>query len=163
MKYALAFFALSVPAALLAQAKPVVVPAGGGLVSVVSETFVVRQETDAKGQKVNKLYPAKRVVPGDVLVLKYSYTNTGSAPAAKFVVNTKVDSALKLTEIREKWAVVSVDGGKSFGALATLKVKGADGKLRSATTDDISNVRWTLAQPVAPAGKGDVMYFGVVR
>jgi hypothetical protein len=161
MKYGIAFLALAAPAALLAQAAPA--PVAPGAVTVKSETLVARQETDAKGQKVNKLYPAKRVVPGDVLVLKYSYTNTGKAPAAKFAVNTKVDPAVRVTDVREKWAVFSVDNGKSFGPLAALKVKGADGKLRGATTDDITNIRWTLAQPVAPAGTGDVMYYGVVR
>ncbi len=168
MKYALALLALMVPAAVLGQAaqKPAtptaVKPASGG-VSINSETFIVQTSVDAKGQKSNKLIPAKRVVPGNVLVVKFSYTNSGTSPAANFAVNAKVDPAVEFTEIREKWAVMSVDGGKSFGSLATLKVKGADGKLRAATTKDITNVRWTLAQPVPAAGTGSVMYYGIVR
>ncbi len=160
MKFVLTLIA---PGALLAPTLLHAQAASPGAVTVKSETFVARQQVDEKGQKVNKLFVAKRVVPGDVLVMKYTYTNTGIAPASKFVVNTKIDSAVKVTDIREKWAVVSVDGGKTFGALATLKVKGADGKLRMATSDDITNLRWTLAQPVAPSGSGDVMYYGMVR
>ncbi len=164
MKYAIAFIALTVPAALFAQAttKPSVAPKTSA-VSISSETSIVETTVDAKGQKVNKLVPAKRVVPGNVLVIKFSYANAGTAAATAFAVNAKVDPAVEVTEIREKWAVVSVDGGKAFGPLTTLKIKGADGKLRPATTKDITNIRWTLAQPLPAAGSGNVMYYGVVR
>jgi hypothetical protein len=169
MKFASALLALSAPAALFAQAAPKPTapspkpgPAAGAI-AINSETFIVQTLVDAKGQKTNKLFPAKRVVPGNVLVVKFSYTNSGAAPASNFAVNAKVDSALEVTDIREKWAVVSVDGGKVFGPLVSLKAKGADGKPRAATTKDITNIRWTLAQPVPSAGAGNVMYYGIVR
>jgi hypothetical protein len=167
MKYAFALAALVAPAGLFAQVavKPAasVVAPKASAISIRSETSIVQTLVDAKGQKTNKLFPAKRVVPGNVLVIKFLYDNSGTAPAANFAVNAKVDSAVEVTDIREKWAVVSVDGGKTFGALATLKIKAADGKFRPATTKDITNIRWTLAQPVPAAGSGSVMYYGIVR
>jgi hypothetical protein len=155
MKSLIALALLITPVAAFAQK--------ASTVTINSETLVVKQETDAKGQKVNKLYPAKRVVPGNVLVIKFSYNNTGTAAATGFAVNTKLDPSVEMTDIREKWAIVSVDGGKSYGALATLKIKNPDGSFRGATTKDVTNIRWTLAQPLAGGTTGDVMYYGIVR
>ena len=76
---------------------------------------------------------------------------------------TAIPNGVIFTGVREPSAAVSVDGGKIFGALASLKVKGADGKLRGATTADVTQVRWTLARPIAAKATGTVMFYGIVR
>ena len=42
-----------------------------------------------------------------------------------------------------------MDAGKSWGALASLTVKGEDGKPRAAQGSDVTHVRWKLREPVA--------------
>jgi hypothetical protein len=58
---------------------------------------------------------------------------------------------------------VSVDAGKSWGALASLKVKGADGKPRAAQGSDVTHVRWKLRDPVRAGEQGSVSYRAVLE
>jgi hypothetical protein len=44
---------------------------------------------------------------------------------------------------------VSVDAGKSWGPLAKLTVRGADGAPRPAQGSDVTHLRWKLGKPVA--------------
>jgi uncharacterized repeat protein (TIGR01451 family) len=159
MKHIFALTALFAPAAALAQ-----VPAApAGSVKLTSETFVAKAVTDAKGVKSNKLFPATRVLPGDPIVFQLTYNNLGKAPAARFVINNPVPNGVEFTGVREASATVSVDGGKTFGTLSSLKVKGVDGKLRGAVNADVTQIRWSFAQPIAVGAKGNVMFYGLVK
>jgi hypothetical protein len=159
MKYAIALTAFFFTTAVMAQAPA---PAASN-VKLTSATFVAKTVTDDKGVKSNKLFPATRVLPGDPLVFQLSYNNIGTGPATRFVINNPVPNGAEFTGVREASATVSVDSGKTFGALATLKVKGADGKLRGATAADVTQIRWTFTQPIAVGGKGTVMFYAVVK
>jgi uncharacterized repeat protein (TIGR01451 family) len=161
MKFVLALFALSLPAAALAQAKPVAVAAPA--VTLKSETFVARATTDASGKKKNELFPALRVLPGDPLVFMVSYQNTGKQAATKFVINNPVPNGVDFTGVEQNWATLSVDGGKTYGALASLKVKKADGTMRGALPSDVTHIRWLFATPIAAGGQGRVMFYAVVK
>jgi hypothetical protein len=149
---------LAVPAVAFAQAQP-----APSTVTLKSETFVARATTDAQGKAKNDLFPATRVLPGEPLVFVLSYENGGTKPASGFVINNPIPPEVSYTGVEQSWATVSVDGGKSFAPLATLKVKGADGKLRGAIPADVTNVRWTFAQPIMPKAKGRVMFYGMVK
>ena len=160
MKFALALLALAAPTLVHAQAAPA---AAASNVTLKSETFIARTVTDEKGQKVNKLFPVSKVLPRDVLLFQLSYQNLGKAPAAKFVINNPIPDGVDFTGTREPWAQVSIDGGKTFGALATLKVKLPTGVLRAAGPLDVTQIRWTFAQPIAPGAKGNVQFYAVVK
>lgn len=154
------FFAATLALSSVAIAQPVSAPQG---VSLKSGAFVVKQVPDANGKMKNVLQPVTRVVPGDVLVFVLEYRNNDTKPAAKFVINNPLSSNVSFTGTEERWASVSVDGGKSFGPLATLKVAKADGTMRPAIPADVTAIRWILAQPIPPAGTGKVQYYGVVK
>ncbi len=156
MKYIFAAAALLASSGLLAQAT------APNNVSLLSETFVAKTVTDAAGKKDNKLFPAERVLPADVLVFQLSYENKGTTPANRFVINNPVPNGVDYTGVREAWATVSVDG-KTFAALNTLKVKKADGTMRSANPADVKAIRWTFATPIAPGAKGNVMFYAMVK
>ena len=53
---------------------------------------------------------------------------------------------------------VSVDGGRTWGTLETLRVDG-----RKATSADVTHVRWDVANPRAARGRGVLTYSAVVR
>jgi uncharacterized repeat protein (TIGR01451 family) len=144
-----------------AQTKPAA--AAPSTVTLKSETFVARATTDASGKKKNELFPALRVLPGDPLVFMVSYQNTGKAPATKFVINNPVPNGVDFTGVEQNWATVSVDGGKTFGALATLKIKKADGALRSALPADVTHIRWLFTAAIPAGGQGRVMFYAVVK
>jgi hypothetical protein len=155
-------FALSLALPVAANAQTAKVSAQPP-VSLVSKVFIVRQVTDAQGKKKNVLLPPERVIPGEPVTIVLEYKNPGPKPASAFVINNAVPAAVNFTGVEQAWAVVSVDSGKTYGALATLKIAKADGTIRAALPSDVTNVRWKFAQPIAPLGTGRVSFFGTVK
>lgn len=146
--------ALAVPAAAAPAQEAVVLK---------STVYVARSVTDAEGNKKNQLFAPDRVLPGEALVVMLEYRNNGTKPATNFVINNPIPAAVSYTGVEQPWAVVSVDGGKTYGALATLKVAKGDGTLRAALPSDVTHVRWKFAQPIPPATGGRVMFYGTVK
>ncbi len=154
MKHAFFLAALAVPTTLFAQAQSV---------ALNSKAFVVKQVPDGPGKTKNTLVVPERVLPGEALVFMLEYKNTGAKPATAFVINNPIPANVIYTGVEQPWAVVSVDGGKTFGALATLKVAKGDGTMRAALPTDVNMVRWKFAQPIPAAGEGRVMFFAMVK
>ena len=155
MKYPFFLIALAAPAALFAQTQQTV--------SLASKAFVVKQIPDGPGKTKNTLVAPERVLPGEALVFMLEYKNTGAKPATAFVINNPIPANVIYTGAEQPWAEVSVDGGKTFGQLATLKVAKGDGTMRAALPTDVTAVRWKFAQPIPAAGEGRVMFFGMVK
>jgi hypothetical protein len=143
------------------QAAPTQTAAGGVGVSV--EILAVKVITDAKGTKRNTLVAPTSVLPGTPLVISVTYKNGGARAATGFVINNPVSKGVTFTGVAETWAVVSIDGGKTFGALTALKGKNADGTSRAAVPQDVTAIRWTIPQPIAPGASGKVSFYAVVR
>jgi uncharacterized repeat protein (TIGR01451 family) len=152
MKYLLAFLALFAPAAAFASD-----------VSLSSEVFVERIKEDAQGRKTTVLEEPKVVTPGDKLVFILSYKNEGAQPADDFVVTNPIPEAVAFAGDEDAGAVVSIDGAKSWGALAALKVRQTDGTERAATPADVTHIRWSFAQPIPVGKQGKLSFRGIVR
>jgi hypothetical protein len=56
-----------------------------------------------------------------------------------------------------------VDGGKTWGPLASLKVALADGSSRAALASDVTHIRWSLGRPIAAGSGGELSFRGVVE
>ena len=153
MKYFLFALALGIPAAAVAQ----------DAVALKSTVFVARAVTDAQGNKKNQLVPPDRVLPGEALVIMLEYRNGGAKPAANFVINNPIPGAISYTGVEQPWAVVSVDGGKTYGPMATLKIARPDGTMRAALPSDVTHLRWKFAQPIPSGATGRVMFYGIVK
>ena len=148
MKYWLILLALVAPSLAMA-ADPV---------SLTSEVFVERVQEDAEGKRTTVLEPPSVVTPGDKLLFVLSYVNGGADPAEDFVVTNAIPEA-----VEGDHALVSVDGGKTWGSLPALKVNRADGTTRAAGPADVTHIRWRFSQPI-PAGEGGKLSFrGVVK
>lgn len=137
---------------------------------IVQVTTEVLQEVEVvakSGKKEKKTVPATKIVPGTEVIYVITYKNAGDKPADKFVVNNAVpkELAYKGGSASGKGArfEVSVDGGQKYGALPSLRVAGADGKPRPAQAADVTHLRWTLAQAVAPGAQGSVSYRAVLK
>jgi len=153
MKILLTLLALLAPAAAMAA----------GEVSLASDVFVERIREDAQGKQRVVLEPPSVVTPGDRLLFKLSYRNAGAQPAAGFVVTNPVPDSVAFVAADGSDAKVSVDGGKSWGPLATLKVAQPDGSKRAATAGDVTHIRWAFAQPIAAGSGGTLSFRGVVK
>lgn len=102
------------------------------------------------------------VVPGDALLFTTQYRNAGTVAIRNFVVTNPLPEAVSLSADGADKLTVSVNGGKTFGKLAALRVAGADGKARPAQAGDVTHIRWIL--PVlAPGGSGALSYHATVR
>lgn len=119
------------------------------------------------GKKEKQMQAITSAVPGQEVVYVIAYRNTGAKPAESVVVSNPVPEGLVFQPGSAQGAgtrsEVSVDGGKQFGALELLKVNGPDGTPRPARAEDVTHVRWTLLQPVKPAGEGKVTYRAVLK
>ena len=132
-------------------------------VSLSSKVFVerVRQEPDGKTRIVRE--EPGIVTPGDKLVFVLGYQNKGSAPATGFVVTNPIPGSVAFAGGESEGASVSVDGGKSWGALAALRIANADGTSRPAGQADVTHIRWTFARPIAASASGQLNFRGVVK
>jgi uncharacterized repeat protein (TIGR01451 family) len=153
MKILLALLALLVPAAVQAADS----------VSLVSQVLVERVETTPDGRSITTRAEPDVVTPGDRLVFLLSYRNDGAEPATAFVLTNPVPDSVAFAGTDDRSAVVSIDGGKTWGALSSLTVTQADGITRPAQVADVTHIRWSLAQPVPSGGAGELSFRGVVK
>ena len=128
-------------------------------VALKGDVKVVRQVT-SNGKTIEKLEDPNQVLPGDKLVFTTHYSNSSDKAVDDFVVTNPLPAPVKLAKVDS--FEVSVDGGKTFGALAALEATGADGKIRAAELGDVTHVRWRVAT-IAPGASGEVKYFAEVR
>lgn len=129
----------------------------------LSSKIQVERTTVVGGKSRTVLADPKPVFPGDRLVFTISYRNASGKPVTDFVVNNPVPASVQFTGEASPGLVVSVDGGKSFAPLATLKVRKADGTVRGAQAGDVTHLRWVLAGAMAPGAAGTLNFRGTVR
>ncbi len=144
----------------------IVLACGFGSAKAASElrlTNAVFQEIEVKGEdgKVErKTVPAARVVPGTEVFYVISYQNAGDKAAEKVAITNPVPKDLEYIaaigpSIAEE---VSVDAGKTYGALTALTVTLPDGNTRPAKASDVTHVRWKLASALKPGDEGKVSF-----
>jgi uncharacterized repeat protein (TIGR01451 family) len=153
MKCLIALFTLLAPAAAMAADN----------VTLASHVFVERVKAGPNGKPVTALEEPKLVTPGDRLVFELSYRNQGAKPATSFVITDPIPSAVTFAGSESPGAVYSVDGGRTWGPLAALRVATADGRGRPAGTADVTHVRWNFTQAIPAGAGGKVSFRGVVR
>ncbi|MBB3033064.1 hypothetical protein [Alteriqipengyuania lutimaris] len=124
------------------------------LVAIDREVFLeVSQERDGRTQRL--LAPAEMLERGDTVVLMLAWRSPRDAP---FTISSRVPRNLAFRASGGATAQVSVDGGRTWGTLASLRVEG-----RPATSADVTNIRWDVANPRAAKGRGVFTYSAVVR
>ena len=153
MKIWLALFALLAAAAASAADN----------VSLTSKVLVERVKPGPDGKAVTVREEPGVVTPGDKLVVVLSYRNKGAEPATGFTLTNPIPASVAFAGTDDSSASVSVDGGKSWGALASLKVPAADGTSRPAVAADVTHIRWSFGQPIAAGSGGELSFRGVVE
>ena len=124
-------------------------------VTLNNAVFVEHVRVDAQGRRTVALDPPQVVTPGDHLVFVLTYRNGGAQPATSFAVTNPIPPAVAFERSDDANAVVSVDGGRTWGALAALRAGH-----RAATAKDVTHVRWRVA---SPAPEGRIAYSAIVR
>ena len=124
------------------------------------------QEVIEQGQKVTRLAPAGKVLPGDEVIWTITATN---------VCNTPTDNVAIANPLPEHMSYVagsatgtgtdvaySVDG-KDFEDAANLTVHSDDGATRAARADEYRAIRWTYKNSFAPGATAFVRYRAIVK
>lgn len=132
-------------------------------VSLSSSVFVEKTVTEESGRSRIVLVSPELVAPGDRLVFILAYRNLGQTPASNFVVTNPLPAAVAFQGTPDETAEVSVDGGRNWGPLASLRIRDRDGQLRSARPEDVTHVRWAMKRPIAAGAQGRVSFRGIVR
>ena len=137
--------------------------ASSAAAQVTAEQRVLREVVTVTedGERVVTEAPAAMVAPGDRVIYRLSYRNEGTAPATglKLVMPVPKDIAFVPGSAEGPGAVSYSVDGEAYGALDALSLP--DG--RAATPGDVRALRWTLAEPLAPGGRGEIAYKGVLR
>src|SRR5207253_3327794 len=131
MKFLLCMLAILLPGAALAQSQ----------VALNSNVLVERTTTATDGTARTSLEAPGIVTPGDRLVFVLAYHNNATSPATDFVVTNPIPESVSYSVSESAGAVLSVDGGRTWGALDTLRVRNADGTMRAANASDVTHVR----------------------
>ena len=153
MKILLALLALLAPATAFAAND----------VSLTSKVYVERVKPGADGKPVTVREEPGVVTPGDRLVFVLGYRNGGAQPATGFTLTNPIPPSVAFTGSDDSSAVVSVDGGKSWGLLSSLKVVQADGTSRPAVAADVTHIRWSFGRPIAAGTGGELSFRGTVE
>jgi uncharacterized repeat protein (TIGR01451 family) len=148
----LALFALSAPAMALAAND----------VALTSAMFVEHMVPQPGGGAKVTLEQPKSVPPGAKLVFVLSYHNLGKVPATNFTLTNPIPAGVSFDSTPDAGATYSVDSGKSWGPLATLRVS-AGKTLRAALPEDVTHIRWILKTPIAVNGSGKLSFRGTVK
>lgn len=125
-------------------------------VTLDSAVFVERQQAG----NVRRLEPAQRLIRGDRVITivtwqKLAHTAHGDG---SFIVTNPLPQAIAYQTSAREDEEVSIDGGRSWGKLATLRVGS-----RLATPEDVTHVRWRVPAARAAKGHGQITYSGIVR
>lgn len=133
---------------------------------VTLDNKVLREEVKvaADGTRTTALVSTRNVAPGGTAVYVMTYRNGTAKPVSDLVIANQVprDVIYAGPASGSPAPAVSVDGGKTFGPIASASVRGVNGA-RPAQFSDVTHVRWIVAGPVAPGSSGSVSYRAKVR
>ena len=143
--------------------------AGGGVamaatpIKLESDVFIERQIVRNDGSNATVLEKPNVVTPGDNLVFVVRYKNVGGSTAHNFVVTNPLPLAVAFAGTSDGLELVSVDGGRNWGALKTLRIPTGDGATRAARMADVTHIKCNLNQPLNAGAEGKLMFRGVVK
>lgn len=128
---------------------------------------VERKVTQADGQVDVVLTPPDKVLPGDMLVYTVNYYNDKQEVTNNFRLDMPVPAEVTYLEgsAQRDNAVVlfSIDNGQTFKPRERLLVNLDTGGTRSAVSEEITHIRWTLTQDLNPGDRGEMSFRGQLK
>ena len=118
------------------------------------------------GSEVLTYAPAVEVEPGEQVRYTLRFVNDGPQPAENVSLVMPVPSEVTYLEASVEGApstvLFSADAGQSFAQRDAVMI--GEGELaRMATAAEITHIKWTFAEPIAPASVGAISYQAVLK
>ena len=114
-------------------------------------------KVEENGKQIEKTVKADKIIPGQTIQYITVYENTGDkAVDGVNVINpipTQLIYAMSTAWGENSDVSHSIDGGKAWGTLASLKKKDKDGKPVAVTASDITHIRWRNKGALKPGEK----------
>jgi uncharacterized repeat protein (TIGR01451 family) len=154
-------FAISAMAMAL-PAMPLAAQNAASPVALKGDVMAEKIITAPDGSEIREMVPPTTIVPGDRLIFGTDYANSGSEAVQNFTVTNPLPTAVRLAPDADPALDVSVDGGKTWGALSALSITNSDGTTRPAAHADVTHIRWVLAS-IAPGSTGRLTYPAIIR
>ena len=128
-------------------------------VAVANSVYVEREIAAPSGRAVRTLEPATALRRGDRVVYFLSWR---APQPERFTITNPLPRSVAYERSAGGLEEVSVDGGRTWGRIDTLKVR--DGtRWRNATPEDVTHVRFQVPARLALAGSGRLTWSGIVR
>ena len=156
------FSMLRTAIALLSLLAPVAVQAAGDVTTRAS-IFVERIDPARTGARRVRLEPARQVSPGERLIYVVEYRNTGKRPVQGFTVTNPLPRTVRLDETMDGSELVSIDGGRSWGALGDLRMTLGNGSWRPANPEDVTHLRWRVGDRLMQGETRRLTFRAIVR
>jgi len=141
--------------------------AADGTINLTSIAQVEIEVTGKDGKKTRQRAPVTKAVPGTEVIYTTTFANTLNKAAENININNPIpnDSEYKGGSAFGKDCEIlfSIDGGKTFGHAEQLKIKGADGKERTALPKEYTHIRWNYKAKLAPGKSGEVGFRAVIK
>ncbi|WP_292930472.1 hypothetical protein [Novosphingobium sp. PASSN1] len=152
--------AMVVAGAASAALVPAAAHAAAASVQFASDVFVERFQPAPGGRTARILERADQLRPGDrvIFVVNWSGRKDGG-----FTVTNPLPRTIAFAGATDETQEVSVDGGRTWGALEMLSVRDAAGRARPAHAAEVTHLRWRIPAPQALTGGGQMTWRGVVR
>jgi uncharacterized repeat protein (TIGR01451 family) len=123
-------------------------------------------EVIEQGQKVKRLAPAGKVVPGDEVIWTITATNVCKTPTDNVAIANPVPE--HMTYVSGSATGTGADvayslDGKEFKGAGDLTVGATDGATRAARANEYRAIRWTYKSAFAPGATAFVRYRALVQ
>lgn len=127
--------------------------AGQGCISLKTVAETEQEALNEKGERVKRLAPAAKVVPGTEVVWTVTASNVCAQPVGNVFIDNPVPEHMRYVASSALGAgadiVFSLDG-RRFAAPEQLRVRDADGTERVARPDEYTHIRWTFRNAIEP-------------
>lgn len=128
----------------------------------IKSTVNVLKTVVENGEKIQKLFPATKVLPNTLLFYTNTFTNISDAPADNIkLINPIPKHTLYQTgsaQGENSDITFSVNGGKHWAKPEALTILDNDGNAIPATAKDYTHIRWIYMKNLAPAEQQNVSF-----
>ncbi len=126
----------------------------------VQLTRAVFVERFTPGNMVRTIEPARDLRKGDTVILVIEWE--GAKAGKAFTVTSPVPSTLQFRDSSSDAQSVSIDGGRNWGKLGSLRIATRSGS-RLATPEDVTHLRWRISASAANNREGQITYSAIVK